>query len=273
MMKNKILRNLWLVFYSLFCKTKCVYKGPNGKVVKILANGPSLKDDLNNLIETDATCVLNFFCLDSIFWQIKPRHYVLADPAFFTEENTPSNVARLYEAISRIDWDITFYVPLRYYSVFRSKVTRNKCIFIKTFYRSPLLNVRKCTSLDKYMYKKGLHAPSAQNVLIPSIFIMLNEGYERIFLYGADHSWISQMVVNDKNQVCLVDKHFYDEKEPILKPWLNGVEGTFKMHELMGIFHIVFLTYHNLEKYARYLGNAKILNMTVGTFIDAFNRK
>ncbi len=273
MMKNKIFRNLWLAFYSFFCKTKCAYKGTNGKTVKILANGPSLKNDLDNLAETDSTCVLNFFCLDNIFWQIKPQHYVLADPAFFMEEKIPSNVVRLYEVLNRIDWNITFYVSLRYYSEFYGKVKRNKCIFIKTFYRFPLLNVCKFTSLDMYMYKKGLSAPSAQNVLIPSIFMMLNEGYEKIFLYGADHSWISQMIVNDMNQVCLVDKHFYDEKEPILKPWLNDSKNTFKMHELMYIFYIMFLSYHQLERYANYLGNAKVFNMTKETFIDAFKRK
>lgn len=272
MMKNKILRNLWLVLYSLFCKTKCAYKGPNGKTVKILANGPSLKDDLSNLIETDSTCVLNFFCMDNFFWQIKPQHYVLVDPGFFMEENISSNVERLYETINRIDWHITFYVPLRYYSVFRSKVKNNKYIFIKTFYRFPLLDIHKCTSLDVYMFKKGIHAPSAQNVLIPSIFMMLNEGYEKTFLYGTDHSWISQMEVNDKNQVCLVDKHFYDVKEPTLRPWYNGSGNIFKMHELMKIFYTIFLAYHNLEAYTKFLRNAKIYNMTKSSFIDAFKK-
>lgn len=271
-MNNKLFRNLWLPLYNFFCKTKCAYKGGNGKTVKILANGPSLKDDLNNLVETDSVSALNFFCLNDAFWSIKPNHYVLADPAFFRLEIPAENVARLYEAIGKIDWEIIFYVPLRFYSVFKEKVKSNTNVVIKTFYRFPLMSENTPKSIEKFLYKHGWGAPSAQNVLIPSIFLMINEGYEKIYLYGADHSWISQMAVNDKNQVCLTDRHFYDKREPVMKPWLTINGEPFKMHELMKIFYIVFLNYQNLNNYAKSLGNISIINMTKDSFIDSFER-
>ena len=200
-----------------------------------------------------------------------PSHYVLADQLFFLENKMPVNVSSFYKTINQVDWLITFYVPLKYYSVFRSRVT-NTNIKIKTFYRCPFLKYIP-RRFEYYLYRIGLHAPTAQNVLIPSIFMMLNEGYEKIYLYGADHSWLSQMAVNDKNQVCLVDKHFYDEENPKLEPWFKSEgDNIFKMHELMGIFYTVFLTYHKLARYAKYLGNSNILNVTKYSFIDAFYR-
>lgn len=271
-MRNKIFRNLWLAFYSLFCRTKCAYKGPNGKTVKILANGPSLKKDLDNLVDTDSVSALNFFCLNDVFWKIKPNHYVLADPAFFRLDNPADNVVRLYEAIGKIDWDIVFYVPLKYYSVFRDKVSSNTNVIIKTFYRFPLMLENTPKYIERFLYKRGLGAPSAHNVLIPSIFLMINEGYEKIYLYGADHSWISQMAVNDENQVCLVDNHFYDKSEPVMKPWLTINGEPFKMHDLMKIFYIVFLNHQKLNDYAKSLGNISIINMTKDSFIDSFER-
>lgn len=272
MMNNKLFRNLWLPLYSFFCRTKCAYRGGNGKTVKILANGPSLKDDLNNLVETDSVSALNFFCLNEVFWSIKPNHYVLADPAFFRLETPADNVVRLYEAIGKIDWEIIFYVPLRFYSVFKDKVKSNTNVVIKTFYRFPFMSENTPKSIERFLYKHGWGAPSAQNVLIPSIFLMINEGYEKIYLYGTDHSWISQMAVNDENQVCLIDRHFYDNKEPIMKPWLTETGKPFKMHDLMKIFYKVFLNYHKLHKYAMFLGNIRIINMTKDSFIDSFER-
>ena len=269
---NRILRNLWLAVYTCFCKTKCVYRGSNGKTVKILANGPSLKDDLDNLIETDSVSVLNFFGLNDLFWTIKPNHYVLADPVFFEIDHPVENVVKLYDAIEKIDWKMTFYVPLRYYSAFRNKVKENPHIDIKTFYRFPLGSVNTFKRIDFFLYRKGLNAPIAQNVLIPSIFLMINEGFEKIYLYGADHSWLSQMVVDEKNRVCLVDKHFYDKSVPTMKPWLTVTGAPFKLHELMKIFHTVFATYQMLGDYAKSLGKVRIINMTKHSFIDAFER-
>lgn len=271
-MKNKIFRNLWLAFYSFFCKTKCAYKGANGKTVKILANGPSLKNDLDNLAETDSTCVLNFFCLDNIFWQIKPQHYVLADPAFFMEEKIPSNVVRLYEVLNRIDWNITFYVPLKYYSIFKDRLGLNENISIKTFYRYPILHKYIPRCFEYYLFRKGISGPAAMNVLIPSVFVMLNEGYEMIYLYGADHSWMTQLAVNMDNQLCIRDSHFYDKGEAKLKPWLLSNGQNYRLVEVLNDWTETFLMYHVLQSYRNHKRMGTIINMTKGSFIDAFDK-
>lgn len=271
MWENKILRTLWLVVYSIFCKTKCSYIGLNGKTVKILANGPSLKKDLNNLIETDSTCVLNFFCLDNLFWQIKPQHYVLADHAFFIAEKA-SNVVRLYEAINSIDWEITFYVPLRYYSIFKDRVGLNAYIRIKTFYRFPILHKYIPQSLEYYLFRRGISAPASMNVLIPSVYVMLNEGYEMIYLYGADHSWMTQLAVNSQNQLCIRDSHFYDTSEAKLKPWLLSNGTVYKLVDVLNDWAETFSMYHVLQSYRNHMKMGTIINMTQGSFIDAFEK-
>ena len=54
----------------------------SGKVA-ILANGPSLKEVLPKL-QMDK--VLNFFGMEAVFTRIKPKHYCLADPMFFSSK-------------------------------------------------------------------------------------------------------------------------------------------------------------------------------------------
>ena len=78
----------------LLFQTKGNLKNPLKKVysgkVAMLANGPSLKEVLPKLqmdkfSDTDFI-VLNFFGMEAVFTRIKPKHYCLADPMFFSSK-------------------------------------------------------------------------------------------------------------------------------------------------------------------------------------------
>ncbi len=268
---GKYLNMIAWALRSPFAKSKSFYQGPNGKTVKILANGPSLADDLGNLVETDAVSVLNFFILHDIFWSVKPQYYVLADPVLFMDASPVANVDKLYELVRKIDWDITFLVPLEQYDFFKRKTQSNPHVCIKTFYRS-FLAKRLPAKCRFRWYQKGLSTPYPQNVLIPSIAMMLNEGFEKIYLYGAGHSWTTQMAVDEENRLCLVDNHFYDQGTDNKRLWLNPERPgqTFKMHEILACLQTAFATYHELKAYAGYLGKVQIINKDKHSFIDAF---
>ena len=58
--------------------------------VAIVANGPSLREvlskfQMDKFSDTDFN-VLNFFGMEAVFTRIKPKHYCLADPMFFSSK-------------------------------------------------------------------------------------------------------------------------------------------------------------------------------------------
>ena len=269
-MINKILRNLRMAISAPFRTTKPFYRGANNKTVKILANGPSLKADFESLTPTDEILVLNNFFLHEKFYTYKPHYYAIVDPMYFEEKfwvGLPNE--NIYNVIVNINWDITFFIPYKYYSYFRSKVN-NPHVSIKTLYRFPFMHRLIPTKVEFILYRLGISCPTTQNVLIPSIYAMINMGYRQIYLYGTDHSWTSQMVVNNLNQVCLVDSHFYDTAESCLTPWLKANGNSYKMHEILKDLSRAFYSYHELSSYASYVGDVTIINKTKKSFIDAF---
>lgn len=97
-------------------------------------------------------------------------------------------------------------------------------------------------------------------------------GYEKIHLIGADHSWLKDLWVDENNLVMLRQKHFYDETTAKANPMYKKGQDTRKLHEVLQKFVISFEAYFTLEKFATKKGQ-KIINLTPGSFIDAFERK
>jgi len=96
-------------------------------------------------------------------------------------------------------------------------------------------------------------------------------GYEKIFLWGADHSWLSEISVNHQNQVLINQKHFYDQHISVGKPLDKRGVGARNMPELLTKFVHAFSGYFVLNEYAK-SRSVSVLNATPGSFIDAFER-
>ena len=116
--------------------------------------------------------------------------------------------------------------------------------------------------------------PKAQNVLVPSIFNAINMGYKEIRIYGADHSWLECIRVDNQNRVCLTDSHFYDKEKVKLEPWIKATPGreVYKMHEVLRDIAQMFDSYHQIRWYADKVGR-RVVNCTKDSFIDAFERE
>lgn len=245
-------------------------KGIRKNKAVILATGPSLKmvldENLCDLISSDI-CVVNNFCKHPRFKELKPSMYVLADPGFFVEKWMGESEKQTMETLSKITWNMTVYVPYFYYKRVRSKL-ESQCVKVCPYNSIPYAGWH---SVRLYLYKKGLTMPTVQNVLIPSIFNAVNSGYKEIDLYGVDHSWTKEIRVNDNNQVCLCDAHFYDKESPKLLPWEKYEGEVYKMHEVLRDLALMFDGYHQLREYAEIEG-CRIVNKTKDSFIDAFER-
>ena len=96
-------------------RTKSIVRQKTMKKCTILANGPSLKNAMDNneviLEDVDVFCV-NSFCESAYFWEIKPKFYFLVDGQFFnpTLERCKSQVENIQKAFSKVDWDMVLYI-------------------------------------------------------------------------------------------------------------------------------------------------------------------
>lgn len=255
----------------LCCFTIGKRKASRHNPIAIVANGPTLMDEIDK-IKADTTmeyCMLNHSVNTDLFWQLKPKYYVLLDPLYFSkfllEDNNP-----FIDAFRKVDWDMTFFVPVKKLVQMKNIVSVNKFLKVDCTPAS-LSGLINSDEVRNFFYKHKMAVPIQQNVVIGAIYALIMEGYTRINLLGVGHSWLSAMAVNENNEVCLKDMHYYN-KEAKLKPWYTVNGEPYKMHEILRDLAQMFDSYHQLRSFADSLGDVRIVNYTKDSFIDAFER-
>jgi hypothetical protein len=270
-----------LINVLLFSKYNPNIKGiklDDNKKCYILGNGPSLKGNLQNnlaFLSGSSLIVVNDISLSEYFQILQPKFYVLADPGYwdsniFKELKDKSKLV-LDAILDKTKWPMYLIIPYLAYSKksCRSYFKSNKNITL-VYYNSTTFNGFEF--LNRFIYKHYLGMAKPQNVLIPCLYIALNSGFKEINLLGVDHSWTQYLFVNEENMVCLIDNHFYDNQLTIPIPIRTCYGDYYRMHQILINFSIMFEGYHIIRKYADYI-DAKIYNRTIGSFIDAFERK
>jgi hypothetical protein len=220
-------------------------------------------------------CV-NDFAESDLFEVIKPCYYVFLDPDYWRQESLPELILQRERVFDRIklktSWSLTILLPIiaksaiKWVDIFRS----NKYIKIEYFNNTPLTGFE---FILHPLFKYNLGMPPAQNVLVAGIFLAMNIGYKIIYIFGADHSWHEDIVINEDNVLCYKNKHFYDKNDAMLIPWQKGDNSgaTWKMHEILMALAKMFEGYQSLEYYSKYK-YIKIYNASNKTSIDAFER-
>ncbi len=240
----------------------------DGRPLVILGNGPSLRrcldEDMEMLRRSD-TLAVNFFANSPEFMQVKPRYYVLADPHFFDKADSDPNVRRLIDNLNAIDFGMTLLIPAACRR--RARLFDNPKLKVDTF---NFVAVEGFGWFEDAMFgmRRGMQRP--RNVMVPSIMAGIWLGYKRICLLGADHSWLSTLTVNDRNEVVSVQPHFYKEDEREEKR-IRQEYVRHPLHEVLDSMAIAFRSYHRLQAYAASRG-VSIVNATPGSMIDAFPR-
>lgn len=234
--------------------------------LRILANGPSLNEEMVGVeknFDGYDYCLLNFTFRNSLFRQVRPQMYILADPDFF---HGKSNEEALH-SFQNVDWDMLLYLPYRFRKGFKSLDNPHikQIYFHKGEYKG-------FENIKYFLFKKGLSMPRPENVVAAAIFNAINAGYQKVQLYGVDHSWLQGLFVGDDNVFYCNNSHYYD-KENMQKhsPIQKDVRTKPLLHEWLHSQSITFEAYHKLRHYADRRG-VQILNMTKGSYIDAFER-
>lgn len=248
----------------------------NYGTLAILANGPSLKREISR-ISTDKEFeevdffVINFFAFEPLFTQIKPRHYCFADPMFFGSSHNEESVRKLFAILeTAVNWDMTLYISAYSYHEFLSfSGLKNSKITIRAV---NTIVYSGFESLRHFFYRKSLAAPKIQNVSVFAIFVGLNLGYNKLRLYGVDHTFFDSIKVNDQNQLCNKTAHFYDNGEALLQPILRIDTGLpWKVSEYLKAMYYTFKGHDELASYSVYLG-VEVTNFTQESLIDAYKR-
>lgn len=247
-----------------------------GKAATILANGPSVCEIINkknDLLDGTDVLVLNYFGNQDVFFKLKPRYYVLIDPAFFDYNYTNNGleekgnkqghvaIEQLINNLKKVNWPLTLFFPDSSNArKAKTKYSKNKNIEIVLFNGTRVVGFR---SFQNWMYKLGKGIPSSRNVIIPSMILLIILGYKKIYLYGCELSWTKTMDVDPENgQMFFNDRHFYSKDEiryfgkGAYLWWLESISEM-----LRGIVQVA--------KFAKEY-NVKIVNRTKGSFIDSF---
>lgn len=234
----------------------------------VMGNGPSLRDAIDNhrdALESHDLLSVNFAPLTQDFFSLKPKMHLLADGLFFQTEKQ-GNVEEMWSALRRVDWNMMLYVPVKQRKS-KDLMDLPESVEVKYFNLTPASGWKW---LMKFLYGRGLAMPRPRNVLVPSLMTAIREGYSRILLTGADHSWSKTLWVTDNNRVVSVQPHFYRDNEKER----DRVESLYKdihLHQIYESFSIAFRSYFAVKDYADSRG-VEILNATPGSFIDAFPR-
>ena len=237
-----------------------------GKDAYVLANGPALKGVIDKYFEEfkEEDCiVLNFFGNTDVFWQLKPKFYVLLDPAFFGGEGHAifkEPTVKLIENFHKVDWEMTLFVPTAKGAKKNvEERIKNPNISVVPFNATRIVGFK---GFRNWMYKHNMGLPSTKNVLFPAMIRMLNMGYDHVYLYGAEFSWVKTYNVDEENgKIYTDDVHFYG------KDRIYYEKGRFCFD--IGCLHEALQCTYMIQDYAEYAGRP-IINRTAGSFIDAF---
>ena len=243
----------------------------------ILANGPSFNETYkkNKSFLKDKECIcVNYFPTSPLFEEIKPRYAIITGPPLWQEnlgERNTNLTVPLFEALAaKTTWDLIFFIPCdaRKWKNWKKIIDTNKHISVYYFNNTP---IEGWNWFQTFIFNKRLGMPRPQNILIPSIYMMIQLRYKKVFLWGVDHSWLKEISVNDDNLALVHQKHFYDENETKPFPMGIGEQPKYRMHNILYKFMKTFESYFILREYADKRG-VSIINNTEGSYIDAFER-
>ena len=285
MIKFRHYFHLFVAFFTdLYCLFRALFSQIQGqwflndfrkssnknKKLYILGNGPSLSIVAEQFgqFENIDYCVVNNSILTELFWELKPKVYVFTDKAFYVSES--ENIKDVHSKILEINWPISICIPYHYPKWFAQHCQKNSYVKVYRYNTSPWSpELKVFKSLRMYFYAHGLCAPNCTNVIVAAIYSSILLGYKNIFLLGVEHSWMRDVRVNEKNEVVLIDRHYYGEKERV---WVDYDGNPIKITDLCESLSSTFHSYYDLEEFSKYIGDVKIINCTKGSYIDAFQR-
>ncbi len=274
----KWLGMLWQTFLSIVkivlqskWNTRLPVSFSNPKELLILANGPSLNrtvQEASAFVQGKTLLAVNFCVSSPMFEQLCPELYLIADPLFWI---VPEKRMQLFQTLAeKTTWDMMLFVPARALKnkEWQPLLSGNPHIHLCIYNTTPIEGFQ---GFCNWVFRKGWGVPRPHNVLIPSIAIGLRLPFLKIYLAGADHSWLPEITVTDDNVVLMHQKHFYDQNQSKAATVSQENLNSARLYTILYHMYVAFKSYFVLEAYSKTLGK-EVINVTPGSYIDAFKR-
>ncbi|MFH0761602.1 MAG: hypothetical protein V2A67_08885 [Bacteroidota bacterium] len=251
---------------------------PVGDELFILANGPSLKQDLEEFpglfLNRQLLCV-NQFVLSDEFERLRPQYYIFLDIGFFRDKTIPRVAEVTHKVIdafiAKTTWPLTIMIPAegRNSRFCRELTASGIPVTFACFNRTRVDGwqpVRHC------LYRSQAGMPPPQNVLIGALMAAITIGYKRIVVVGADHSWHQGLELGMDGILKSAENHFYDKQ-----PWKVAYQHPERkqLTTVPDFFHELYRTFlsHQLIREFADSRGVTVINASRVTFIDAFERR
>ncbi len=247
------------------------------KEIFVLANGPSLRKDLDNYGENlskRTTLGVNLFILSEDFIRIKPAYYIFLDPVFLNKDTLPRVAEvrdKMLETLKKaLNWEMILMMPAEGKNSYFHKQLQEAGLPLKFifFNRTSIYGIK---GISHCMYSRAWGMPPPQNVLIGALMSAIHLGFKKIFVLGADHSWHQEISIDESGVMLINDKQFYNPDGKKLPKHHGGNLEQFKIHQYFDELSRTFRSHTMLEDYAVKKG-VEILNASSVSFIDAYKK-
>ena len=268
------------VFYSAFKFKKVsgiAWEYNDYKKTILLGNGPSLKDDIEKVIEEckeSEVYVLNYFAVTNYFLKIKPEYYVLTDRMFWSQnanEDIKKDNEELYFHLDKVDWRMNLICPESGFEWISNRLRANKNIKVLEVHS---VNIEfKTEKINLFALNKNFITPHFINGLVMVLWHAIYKNSIDIEIYGADFSLFKEYYIDQKtNDLYTSASHFYKNTKAQDNASFKYPNETKKMlhtrlYQQWSSFYQMYL----LSKIAK-MKQIKITNLSSNSFLDSFER-
>ena len=268
------------VFYSVFKFKKVsgiAWEYNDYKKTILLGNGPSLKDDIEKVIEESKESevyVLNYFAVTNYFLKIKPEYYVLTDRMFWSQnanEDIKKDNEELYFHLDKVDWRMNLICPESGFEWISNRLRANKNIKVLKVHS---VNIEfKTEKINLFALNKNFITPHFINGLVMVLWHAIYKNSIDIEIYGADFSLFKEYYIDQKtNDLYTSASHFYKNTKAQDNASFKYPNETKKMlhtrlYQQWSSFYQMYL----LSKIAK-MKQIKITNLSSNSFLDSFER-
>jgi hypothetical protein len=251
----------------------------SSETITVLANGPTLNDDLQLIDRTKtAFMCVNFFAETTLYATLQPAYYTLCDPVFFVldkRHDMHERMTNFYRSLfEKTNWPVQLFVP---YNSKRNFLKLMKRLSLRSdhlhycYYNTA--NLEGESTFIKWLYGKKLAIPSPTSVAVPALMLAIAMHFKRINLTGVSHNFHQDIFISPENKLMIRLPHFYDKGEdkkhqPFLKP---NRQESYTMSEFFMVLHKMFKSYEYVAAFAKEQ-NATVVNYTKDSFIDQFTK-
>ena len=268
------------VFYSAF-KFKKVsgtgWENNDYKKTILLGNGPSLKDDIEKIIEESNISeiyVLNYFAVTNYFWKIKPECYVLTDRMFWSQnvnEDIKKDNEELFNSLDKVDWKMNLICPESGFKCISDRLKQKNNIKVLKIHS---VNIEfKTEKINLFALNKNLITPHFINGLVMVLWHAIYKRRMDIEIYGADFSLFKEYYIDQKtNDLYTSASHFYkNTKAQDNASYKYPNEPKKMLHTRLYQQWSSFYQMYLLSKTAK-MRQIKITNLSSNSFLDSFER-